>query len=349
MRGHTFIGGIRDRSLLCDWNVCWRGPYCSSENPADFIINLPSTDCGSIVVDPLVRPTPESNLFKGNTIPVLCAGIVPHYLEIYLRSTAQISNSWIAQASHLDTSLRSRGYVYEDGLYQIYGGFSLRIEPQDKHDEHFHLCNTFMAEDSHTLSLFIRPPVVDYPSNKVSSPVLSWLCDGDSDISLEEAENSFGFKLITSWESWSSPCSSLFTAIPELHAECGFDPTKGGTDVCERYWWPLLELFDTSKSMELEEWTTGDAVSESLEPASMIISDGARQTLREEVPLAGSPQGDVTYMGLERIDADEAATKLKITAAVQRNMHPRYSVLLIVVVTAISTLLLTLIVQVYLY
>ncbi len=109
-----------------------------------------------------------------------------------------------------------------------------------------------MAEDPHALWLFIRPPVVDYSSNKVSSPVLSWLCDGDSEISLEEAENSFGFKLTTSWEAWPSPCSSLFTAIPELNAEYGFDPAKEGTDVCERYGWPLLELFNTSNSMELE-------------------------------------------------------------------------------------------------
>ncbi len=100
------------------------------------------------------------------------------------------------------------------------------------------------------------------------------------------------------------------------------------------------------------ERTMNDAVSESLEPELTIISDGARQTLREEVPRAGSPQGDVTYMAMERIEevtADEAVTKTKITAAVQRNMHPRHSEILIVVVTAISTLLLTLIVQVYLY
>ncbi|PBK70274.1 hypothetical protein ARMSODRAFT_956372, partial [Armillaria solidipes] len=107
------------------------------------------------------------------------------------------------------------------------------------------------------------------------------------------------------------------------------------------------------KSMELEKWTTSEAVSESLEGlASRIISDGARQTLREEVPLAGSPRGDVTYMALDKLEevtADEAATKTKITPAVQRNMHPKYSELLVMIVTAISTLLLTLIVQVYLY
>ncbi|SJL18242.1 uncharacterized protein ARMOST_21821 [Armillaria ostoyae] len=209
-----------------------------------------------------------------------------------------------------------------------------------------------MTEDPHMLSLFIRPPVVDHPSNKIYMPVLSWLYDSDSEISLEEAESSFGFKLMTLWESWPSPCSSLFTAISDLNAEYGFDPARGGTDVCKHHGWPVLELFDTSKSMELEEWMTSDAVSESLEPQLTIILDGARQTLREEVPLAGSLQGDVMSMVLERIeevDADQAATKTKITPAVQRNMHPKYSELLIVVVTAISTLLLTLIVQVYLY
>ncbi|PBK80324.1 hypothetical protein ARMGADRAFT_1040151 [Armillaria gallica] len=322
--GQTLVGGVRDRSRLREWNVHWRGPSWSSGNPKEFIICLLSTDCGSIVIDPLVHQSDEPHPileFKGNTIPILCAGTMPHDLEIHLRSITDISKSWIAQASNLDTSLRSREYIDEDGLYQIYGGFSLRIEPLDKHGEHFYLCDTFMAEDPHTLSLFICHPVVDYPSNKVSLPVLSWLYDADSEISLEEAENSFGFKLITSWGSWPSPCSSVFTAIPELHVECGFNPAKGCTDVCEHYGWPLLELFDTSKSMELEERMTSDAVSESLEPASMIISDGARQTSREEAPLAGSPQGDIMYMALERIDADEAATKTNIIAVVQRNIY----------------------------
>ncbi|KAK0496674.1 hypothetical protein EDD18DRAFT_172124 [Armillaria luteobubalina] len=218
--------------------------------------------------DPLVRPTLRSNFLEGNTIPILRAGTVPHYLEIYLRSSDKISRSWIAQACHLDTSLRTRGYVDEDSLYQIYGSFTFRIEPLDKY-ESFHLCDTFMIEDPHTLSLFIRPPVVDYSSHEVSIPVLSWLYDEDSEISLEEAEEVFGFKLITSWKEWSLPCSSVFTAIPELNAEYGFNPAKGGADVCERHGWPILELFDTSKSIELEEWTTSNAVSESLEPASV--------------------------------------------------------------------------------
>ncbi|KAK0430550.1 hypothetical protein EV421DRAFT_276658 [Armillaria borealis] len=252
VRGHTLIGGIRDRSRLCDWNVAWRTPHYSSEYSPYSSIYLPSTDCGSIVVDPLVHLSWASNVFKANTIPILSAGIVLHYLEIYLRSSDEISKSWIAQAFHLDTSLRSRGYVDEDGLYQIYGRFTLRIEPLVKQGEHFRLCDTFMAEDPHTLWLFIHPPVVDYPSNKVSSPVLSWLYDGDSEISLEEAEKSFDFKLVTSWELRPSPCSSLFTAISDLNAEYGFDPARGGIDVCEHHGWPVLEIFDTSKSMELE-------------------------------------------------------------------------------------------------
>ncbi|KAK0430829.1 hypothetical protein EV421DRAFT_240958 [Armillaria borealis] len=61
----------------------------------------------------------HGRLLVGNTISILRAGTVPHCLEIYLRSSVQISKSWIAQASHLNTSLRSRGYADEDGLYQI--------------------------------------------------------------------------------------------------------------------------------------------------------------------------------------------------------------------------------------
>ncbi len=109
-----------------------------------------------------------------------------------------------------------------------------------------------MAEDPHMLSLFIHPPVVDYTSNKVSSPVLSWFYDGDFEISLEEAEEVFGFKLFASWESWSSPSSSVLAAMPKSNPEYGFNPAKGGTDVYKQYGWPLLELFDTSKSIELE-------------------------------------------------------------------------------------------------
>ncbi|KAK0211631.1 hypothetical protein IW262DRAFT_1413476 [Armillaria fumosa] len=116
VHGQTLVGGVQDKSQLSRWDVCWRGPSCSSENCRRFIFCLSSTDRGSIVVDPLVHPSSKS---KGNTIPILCAGTVPHYLEIYLHSNAQISSSWMAQASHLDTSLHSRGRIHEDGLYQI--------------------------------------------------------------------------------------------------------------------------------------------------------------------------------------------------------------------------------------
>ncbi len=45
VRGQTLVGGVRDRSRLCEWNVCWSGPHCSSENPYNFVvIGLLSTD-----------------------------------------------------------------------------------------------------------------------------------------------------------------------------------------------------------------------------------------------------------------------------------------------------------------
>ncbi|KAK0482724.1 hypothetical protein IW261DRAFT_1606539 [Armillaria novae-zelandiae] len=348
--GQTLVGGIQDKSQLSEWDVWWRGPSYLSEDMAPFIFHLPSTDCGPIVIDPLVHPIQE---FKGNTIPILHAGTVPHYLEICLHSHIAISSSWIAQASHLDTSLRSRGCIDNDGLYQIYGYFSVLIEPLDKHGKHFHLCDTFMVEDIHMLSLFISPPVVDYSSHKISvMPVLTWLYDGDLEISLDEAEQVFGFKLITSWVSWSSLCSSSLAAIPKLNVEHGYNLAKGGTDICEFFGWPVLELFDVPKSMECEEWMTSNTASKSLESQLIIISEGAQQTLCEDVLLAGSPWHDVEYVVMERIeevDANNEATKMNITAAMQHNVYPRCSELLIVVITAIVTLLLALFVQIYLH
>ncbi len=44
VHGQTLVGGVWDRSQLREWNVHWRGPPWSSENPKVFIICLPSTD-----------------------------------------------------------------------------------------------------------------------------------------------------------------------------------------------------------------------------------------------------------------------------------------------------------------
>ncbi|KAK0211629.1 hypothetical protein IW262DRAFT_1413461 [Armillaria fumosa] len=116
VHGQTLVGGVQDKSQLSQWDVCWRGPCFSSGIHRMLTFSLPSTDCGSIVIDPLVHPPWEC---EGNTIPILCAGTVLHSLVIYLHSSTELSRSWIAQASHLDTSLRSRRCIDKDGLYQI--------------------------------------------------------------------------------------------------------------------------------------------------------------------------------------------------------------------------------------
>lgn len=76
-----------------------------------------------------------------------------------------------------------------------------------------------------------------------------------------------------------------------------------------------------------------------------------QSTLHREVPLAGPPEGDayIAREKIEEVEGGERKTNTEITVVVQRNMHPKYSELLVAVVTAVGTLLLTLTVQVYLY
>ncbi len=44
----------------------------------------------------------------------------------------------------------------------------------------------------------------------------------------------------------------MLTAISELNAEYGFNPARGGTDVCGHYELPILEIFNTPEVMEGE-------------------------------------------------------------------------------------------------
>lgn len=83
----------------------------------------------------------------------------------------------------------------------------------------------------------------------MSFPVLSWLYGADTEMSLEEVEEFFVVKIDISWELVGSLQSSILTAVPELNAEYGFDPTQGGIDVCKCYGLPILELFDAPQFM----------------------------------------------------------------------------------------------------
>ncbi|KAK0458052.1 uncharacterized protein EV420DRAFT_410862 [Desarmillaria tabescens] len=157
-----------------------------------------------------------------------------------------ILNSWIAQASQLQTCIRSRGHVDDDEPFLIDMSFDLHVDPDKRYDP-FRLCNTFMAEDHHMLSLSISAPSVDYQTNKVSWPVLTWFYDADSEMSSVEVEEVFGVKLLKRGDSWARPVSkTVLTTIPELNADYGFDPARGGADVCEYFGWPLMEILDDS-------------------------------------------------------------------------------------------------------
>ncbi len=103
-----------------------------------------------------------------------------------------------------------------------------------------------MCEDPHMLSLSISAPSLDYRTNKVSCPVFTWY-DMDSEMSLVEVEELFGVTVCI-WGGLGKPCGTqrMLTTVPELNADYGFDPTRGGADVCEYFGWPLMEILDVS-------------------------------------------------------------------------------------------------------
>ncbi|KAK0435413.1 hypothetical protein EV421DRAFT_1237576 [Armillaria borealis] len=253
----------------------------------------------------------------------------------------------LAQASQLYSYLHSGGQVNDyDYLYMTDGYWDINVEPKDRQDS-FHLCDTFMVEDPHMLSLFIHPPIVNHQTSKMSPPVLSWLYGVDSqlEMSLEEVEEFFDIKLTISWILRPLPSSSMLTAIPELNALYGFDPAQGGTDVCEHYGLPILEIFKTPEFME--ESMMICAANEASDPMSIIL-DGAHQILHDE---GGSPQENImglmedTIEGVEEGCTNKVPTNAEITTVLQCNIPSRYRELCIVVITFISTLLLSLVVQ----
>ncbi len=57
-----------------------------------------------------------------------------------------------------------------------------------------------------------------------------------------------GYEMQTQWGFL--PGHVARSTIPELNAEHGFDPARDGTDVCEYFGWPLLEICDSSTGGE---------------------------------------------------------------------------------------------------
>ncbi|PBL04556.1 hypothetical protein ARMGADRAFT_57233 [Armillaria gallica] len=167
-----------------------------------------------------------------------CAGTQFYRAEIRWHPFSQILNSWIAQASTLGCDeeelclITDTEFTLDVGLETYYGSFRL--------------CDTFMCEDPHILSLSISAPSLDYQTNKVSCPVFTWY-DMGSEMSLVEVEVVFGVTVCI-WGGLGKLCGTqrMLTTIPELNTDYGFDPTCGGADVCEYFGWPLMEILDVS-------------------------------------------------------------------------------------------------------
>ncbi|KAK0444181.1 hypothetical protein EV421DRAFT_1945496 [Armillaria borealis] len=308
--GGTLVGKVP--IMLDEWVVKWIG-----ENGGTTTTLFSSTSNGIIMV------------------PLPYASTQFYSADICLHSFDGMLDSWIAQASQLQSCICSRGHIDNDRLSLIvYTEFCLHVSPERDCDP-FHLCNTFMAEDHHMLSVSITTPSIDYLTNKVSQPVFTWY-DTDSEISPVEVEQVFGVKLDVSEYLGILPMSKiLLTTISELNADYGFDPACGGTDICKYFGWPLMEILNDS---------TGDwiplhgTVSES----ASVMSDGRYQTLSEVTisPLENAPEGE---------HAGKASTTTGIATAAQtidqKLKHGSQAFIIMFIV--ISAILLSFVVQTY--
>ncbi|KAK0193257.1 hypothetical protein F5146DRAFT_1029808 [Armillaria mellea] len=187
LRGGTLVARIPIRLDECDMR--WKGS-------------------DSATTEQLFHWTHDGSI----TVPLPYTSTRTYLGQIHLRSSNGILDSWIGQASQLESSIRSKGHVKDDELSLINTSFILGVEP-GMYDP-FRLCDTFMAEDHHTLSLSIRAPSVEHQTNEVSRPVFTWY-DGDLEISSGEAEDIFGVKLIIDrlWQRQLMPKMLLTTML----------------------------------------------------------------------------------------------------------------------------------------
>ncbi len=164
-------------------------------------------------------------------------------------------DSWIAQASTLgcveeeELCLISECLLTNKQLLtnEVYldTTFTLCVYPK-MYDSSFCLCDTFMCEDPHMLSLSISAPSIDYQTNKVFYPVFMWY-DMGLEMSLVEVEEVFGVTVhIVGTSEKLLTAKKMLTTIPELNTNYGFDLTHGGVDVCKYFRWPLMEILDIS-------------------------------------------------------------------------------------------------------
>ncbi|KAK0479214.1 hypothetical protein IW261DRAFT_167783 [Armillaria novae-zelandiae] len=255
--------------------------------------------CDSGTITLLFHSTQNGSI----TVPLPHAGTQEYYAKISLHSIDGMLDSWIAQASQLQSYTYSIGHVGYDALSLIYPEFCLSIRPHTPHFA-FRLCDTFMAEDRHhTLSLSISTPSVDPQTNKVSWPIFTWY-DADVEISSGEVEEIFGVKLRIDGYSWYHPMfKTLLTSLPELHADYKFDPVRGGADICEYFGWPFMEILDVS---------TGDWM-----PLHGTVSESASVTSNNRCRTSGVKIVSPLNNALEVDHAGEASIKTEIASAMQ--------------------------------
>ncbi|SJL12469.1 uncharacterized protein ARMOST_15896 [Armillaria ostoyae] len=250
----------------------------------------------------------------------------------------ELVKSWIAQTSKLDSCLRSRGHGDDLQAYIITEVvFSIQIFLIDFEDDDFcHICN---AKDRyhHALSLSITAPVVDYDTNTIKSwPIVSCsrVCGMDS---LKE-EDIFTIRVqgneVKTLPGW---LLKVHSTIPELNAEHGFDPARDGTDVCEYFGWPLLEILDPSTG----EWVLDGTTSQSSGPASVISDNMPGQILSQEHDSA--PRGTSMAMGsIEEVQAGEVPTKTESVSVVRYDISTRSLITIIFIAISVQfTLLLS--------
>ncbi|KAK0214187.1 hypothetical protein IW262DRAFT_1516361 [Armillaria fumosa] len=308
--GGTLVGRIPIE--LDEWILRWKG-----------------WDKGIII--PLFHSTHNYSI----TIPLPYAGTRAYNAEISLRSFDGTLDSWIAQASQLQSRIYSMSDVRYDGLSLIYPVFHLGIDPE-RCDFSFRLCDTFMAADCHhTLSLSISTPLVDYQTNKVSWPVFTWY-DVDVEISSGEVEEIFGVKLLIDGHSRKPFMSKkLVTTTHELNADYKFDPGRGGADICECFGWPLMEVLDVS---------TGDWI-----PLHGTVSESTSVTSNNRYRTSSVKIVSLLENAPEGGHGSEASITTEIATAVQtidqKSKHDSREFIIMFIV--ISVILLSFVVQTY--
>ncbi|PBK81772.1 hypothetical protein ARMGADRAFT_1091002 [Armillaria gallica] len=295
----SLVGRIRPWPHQWKWDISWqKGPSMEAFNPSF------SFDNESVTIE-----LSWDEVIRNPSIMI----------HTCWEDSDEIEKSCIAQTSKLDSCLRSRDYGDDLEAYFIAGGQLVQLKTTadciDKDSDFCHICNT-KDQYHHALSLSITAPVIDYETNTITSwPVIS--CSRVCGMDLLKEENIFTIEVRghASQTQWGDLQESMVrSTIPELNAEHGFDPARDGTDVCEYFGWPLLEIHDSSTG----EWIPNGIVSQSSAPSS-VTSDNTGPILGQEHDSA--PRGtDVATGSIEKVQGCEASIKTETISVVQHDI-----------------------------